>query len=161
MPEQRIRNGPPPPPPPPPTDPYSGPDYQGFVFVLVSSVGKSNHILTIGMQVNEKLYDVAYISGLWYAEGDPSQAKSIEGAILDNGGAIKASWSPPNTTGQTNVLTGSLTYYPGGFGNITFIRPWAYLAGEVTAYDDQGNVLQGKGPGPVSGTGTTPWVNAL
>ena len=31
---------------------YDGPFYQGFVFVLVSSAGKANHILTISLQID-------------------------------------------------------------------------------------------------------------
>jgi hypothetical protein len=166
MPKPSIRQGPPPPPPPPPppTNPYSGPDYQGFVFILVSSIGKSNHVLTIGMQVNEKLYEVAYITGLWYSQNeDAFQAKPVEGAIIDNGYSIKCSWSPPPSppakpTVKNLVLTGSLVYYPGSFGVVGLTRPSAFLDGNVVAYDSNNNVVEGMGPGPVSGTGTKPWV---
>ena len=137
--------------------PYRGPNYQGFVFVLVSSSGKANHVLTISTQTNENFFEQAYITGSWYGD-DPSQPKAIEGVITGNGTGISCSWSPPNTAGSTtqhskNVLTGTLTYNVGKFGAATgLIWPSAYLEGDVTAYDINGNVISG-GPGHVTGTG--------
>jgi hypothetical protein len=153
MPTQDIENKEPPLHP----TPYRGPNYQGFVFVLVSSSGKANHVLTISTQTNENFFEQAYITGSWYGD-DPSQPKAIEGVITGNGTGISCSWSPPNTAGSTtqhskNVLTGTLTYNVGKFGAATgLIWPSAYLDGEVTAYDINGNVISG-GPGHVSGTG--------
>ena len=137
--------------------PYNGPNYQGFVFVLVSSTpGKANHILTIAQQFNEHYLPLACITGYWRGDSPQSQ-KPVEGLITRNGDGIQVSWTTPN---GTNVLTGTLTYEPGTFTNppIGFIWPHALLDGEVVAYDAQGNVISGAGPGHVSGTGTRPWV---
>ena len=137
--------------------PYRGPNYQGFVFVLVSSSGKANHVLTISTQTNENFFEQAYITGSWYGD-DPSQPKAVEGVITGNGTGISCSWSPPNTAGSTpqhskNVLAGTLTYNVGKFGAATgLIWPSAYLEGDVTAYDTNGDVISG-GPGHVTGTG--------
>jgi hypothetical protein len=137
--------------------PYSGPNYQGFVFVLVSSTpGKANHILTIAQQFNEHYVPLAYVTGYWRGDSAQSQ-KPVEGLITGNGDGIQVSWTTPN---GTNVLTGTLTYEPGSFGKrpIEFILPHAVLDGDVVAYDAQGNVIVGAGPGHVSGTGTRPLV---
>jgi hypothetical protein len=85
MPTERIRNEPPPPPP----TPYRGPNYQGFVFVLVSSSGRANHVLTISTQTNENFFEQAYITGSWYGD-DPSQPKAIEGVITGTVPALVA-----------------------------------------------------------------------
>jgi hypothetical protein len=137
--------------------PYNGPNYQGFVFVLVSSTpGKANHILTIAQQFYEHYLPLAYITGYWRGDSPQSQ-KLLEGLITGNGDGIQVSWTTPN---GTNVLTGTLTYEPGSFTRppIGFIWPHALLDGEVVAYDAQGNVIPGAGPGHVSGTGTRPLV---
>ena len=124
---------------------------------MVSSSGRANHVLTISTQTNENFFEQAYITGSWYGD-DPSQPKAIEGVITGNGTGISCSWAPPNTAGSTtqhskNVLTGTLTYNVGKFGATTgLIWPSAYLDGDVTAYDINGNVISG-GPGHVSGTG--------
>jgi len=139
--------------------PYNGPSYAGFVFNLQSSSGKSNHLLTISTQVSELLFYQAYITGTWQGEdssGPMGTPKQVTGLITDNGTGIKCSWTTPN---GTNTLTGSLTYTPGHFleekiGNIPivgFVPPQAFLQGTVTAYDANGNVLPGMGPGDVSG----------
>jgi hypothetical protein len=134
----------------PPPHPYNGTNYQGYVFLLVSSSGKANHVLAISTQMNEYFFEQAYITGLWYGD-DPSNAKSIEGVITGNGDGISCSWTTPK---GKNVLQGTLTYTVGKFGVATgLIWPSVYLDGDVTAYDPNGNVLQGMGPGHVSGTG--------
>jgi hypothetical protein len=149
-------------PPRPHPTPYQGPNYQGFVFVLVSSTpGKANHVLTISTQTNENFFEQAYITGSWYGD-NPSQPKAIEGVITGNGTGINCSWSPPPPSGSTtttspqhskNVLAGTLTYNVGKFSATTgLIWPSAYLDGDVTAYDTNGEVISG-GPGHVTGTG--------
>lgn len=139
--------------------PYKGPWYQGFVFVLISSTpGKPNHILTISQQFNEYWGEKAYITGSWRGENPSGEGspKSIEGLISENGAHISCSWSTPN---GSNELAGSLAYNPGEFiPRRGLIWPSAFLDGEVTALDAQGNVIPNAGPGHVSGTGTRPWV---
>ncbi len=129
---------------------YNGPDYQGFVFVLVSSIGKANHILTISQQL-DAFGPLAGITGSWRAEEDPTNLKPVEGAISQDGTGIECQWSPPN--GGTNVLAGTLTYNPGRFARLTgLVWPSAFLDAEVTSYDPQGNPTNA-GPGHVTGTG--------
>jgi hypothetical protein len=147
-------NGPPPPPPP---HPYTGPNYADFLFVLPSGATppKPTHILIISTQESLKYNYVASISGLWYPEGDDSNPNSVIGQISGNGDGIYCSWATKK--GGYNVLQGTLTYNAGtkvgrGAGIVEAV-PSAYLDGDVTAYDDNGNVLPGMGPGPVSGTG--------
>ena len=153
MPTQGVENTEPRPHP----APYRGPNYQGFVFVLVSSSGKANHVLAISTQASEFFFEQAYITGSWYGD-DPSQPKFVEGVITGDGTGINCSWSPPNSAGSTtqhskNVLAGTLIYNVGKFGADTgLVWPSAYLEGDVTAYDTNGNVIPG-GPGHVSGTG--------
>ena len=143
--------------------PYRGPNYQGFVFVLVSNTpGKATHVLTISAQTNENFFEQAHITGSWYGD-NPSQPKAIEGVITGNGTGINCSWSPPPPAGSTttttpqhskNVLQGTLTYNVGKFSATTGLTwPSADLVGDVTAYDTNGNVISGSGPGHVSGTG--------
>jgi len=135
--------------------PYSGPNYQGFVFVLVSSTpGKPNHILTIAQQFNEHYLPIASIAGSWRGDSPTSQ-KPVNGLITGNGDGIQVSWTTPN---GSNVLTGTLAYEPGSFGKhpVEWILPHARLDGDVVAYDAQGNVIPGAGPGHVSGTGMRP-----
>jgi hypothetical protein len=141
-----------PPPPPPPHHPYSGPNYAGFVFVLSSGSGKPTHILSISTQENQNIDYMANITGLWYPKGDDSNAKPITGYIAGNGDAINCNWSPPSSGGY-NVLQGTLTYNAGSGPGGEVAEPSAYLDGDVTSYDANGNVQPGKGPGPVSGTG--------
>jgi hypothetical protein len=148
-------NGGGPPPPPPPHHPYTGPNYAGFVFTLDSSSGKPAHGLTISTQADQNIDYIANITGLWYPYGDDANARPITGYIAGNGDAINCTWT---TSDGYNVLQGTLTYSAetksglGGRGP-GMARPSAYLDGTVTAYDANGNVLPGKGPGPVSGTG--------
>jgi hypothetical protein len=128
---------------------YDGPFYQGFVFVLVSAAGKANHILTISLQI-DGFGPNAGILGTWRSQDNPSSLKPVEGWISQGGGGIECQWSTPN---GTNVLTGTLTYNPGRFTRLTGLAwPSAFLDGDVTAYDAQGNPTGG-GPGHVSGTG--------
>jgi hypothetical protein len=52
------------------------------------------------------------------------------------------------------VLQGTLTYSSvGKFGQV---QPSAYLDGNVTAYDANGNVIENMGPGHVYGEGYRP-----
>jgi hypothetical protein len=53
---------------PPTPQPYQGPNYQGFVFNLVSSNGKPSHLLTISTQIGETVAHVAYLTGTWQGE---------------------------------------------------------------------------------------------
>ena len=136
---------------------YDGPFYQGFVFVLVSSAGKANHILTISLQI-DGFGPNAGIIGSWRSQDNPASLKPVEGWITQGGGSIECQWSTPN--GGTNVLTGTLTYSPGRFARFTGLSwPSAFLDGDVTAFDAQGNPTGG-GPGHVSGTGTRQMVVA-
>jgi hypothetical protein len=136
--------------------PYTGPWYQGFIFVLVSSTpGKPNHILTISQQFNEPWGEKAYITGSWVGENPSGQMspKSFQGLIAQNGNHISCSWPSP---GGSNQLAGSLTYTPGEFiPKRGLIWPSAFIDGEVTDQDGQP-----AGPGHVTGTGTRPWVAA-
>jgi hypothetical protein len=130
---------------------YDGPFYQGFVFVLVSSAGKANHILTISLQI-DGFGPNAGIIGSWRSQDNPASLKPVEGWITQGGGSIECQWSTPN--GGTNVLTGTLSYNPGRFTRVTGLAwPSAFLDGDVTASD-------GGGPGHVSGTGTRQMVLA-
>jgi hypothetical protein len=139
----------------PPPKRYTGPWYQGFVFVLVSSVGKANHTLTIATQWNEAFGPAAAIFGSWRGD-DPSSQKPVEGIILNDGADIQCQWTTPN---GTNVLTGTLTWNAGAFTPVSGLAwPSALLDGDVIAYDAQGNVISGAGPGHVSGTGMAPLV---
>jgi len=138
----------------PKIDPYNGPNYQGFVFTLYSSSGKPTHYLTIATQTAEVFFAQAYITGYW--QGDGGTPKPVAGLITGNGDGISCSWSTPN---GKNVLEGALTYSVGKFGVTSGLAwPSAYLDGNVTAYDANGNVLQGMGPGHVYGEGGRPWV---
>jgi hypothetical protein len=83
---------------------YTGPNYQGFHFTLVSGSGKPTHTLTIITQASELLTETASITGDWKGDG---AAKSITGLITDNGGGIDCGWTTPN---GKNVLQGTLTY---------------------------------------------------
>ena len=86
---------------------YDGPFYQGFVFVLVSSAGKANHILTISLQI-DGFGPNAGIIGSWRSQDNPASLKPVEGWITQGGGSIECQWSTPN--GGMNVLTGTLSY---------------------------------------------------
>jgi hypothetical protein len=155
MAEQRIRRGPPPPPPPPPppSDPYSGPNYEGFVFTLLSGSGKATHFLTIAKQYNEQLTNTAYITGTWQGDGDP---KAMTGAIIENGGGINCGWyNLPTDPTVHNILIGTLSYSAGKFGQV---RPSGYLEGDVTSYDANTNTVRPGGPGHVYGDGGPPAV---
>jgi hypothetical protein len=148
---------------PPPPQPYQGPNYQGFKFTLHSTNGK-DHKLTIATQVGETMAHQAYITGTWEGASS-SSAKPVTGLITENGLEIKCSWDTPN---GKNTLVGSLFYTAGHFIDETvgtvpfigFVPPEASLDGTVTAYDINGNVLPGKGPGDVSGSGSQPgwWI---
>jgi hypothetical protein len=140
---------------PPPPRPYSGPNYAGFVFVLASGIGKPNHILAISTQENQNIDYLANITGLWHPKGDDSNAKPITGYIAGNGDVINCNWITSKTSGAYNVLQGTLTYNVGKKSGTTagVIGPSAYLDGDVTAHDANGDVIPGMGPGPVSGTG--------
>jgi hypothetical protein len=140
--------------PPPPYWGYTGPNYQGFVFGLLSSIGKPTHGLTIATQTNEHIFEQAVITGSWYPADDPSAGKPYQGLITGNGDAISCTWT---TSNGYNVLQGTLTYKAAEFNVFPpppqWVPPSAYLDGDVTAYDANGNVIQGAGPGPVSGKG--------
>jgi len=129
---------------------YDGPFYQGFVFFLVSAAGRANHILTITLQI-DGFEPNAGILGTWRSQDNPASLKPVEGVIIQGGGGIECQWSTPS--GGTNVLTGTLTYNPGGYTRFTGLAwPTAFLDGDVTAFDANGNPTGG-GPGHVSGTG--------
>jgi hypothetical protein len=93
-----------------------GPFYQGFVFFLVSAAGKATHILTIALQI-DGFEPNAGILGTWRSQDNPANLKPVEGVIIQGGGGIECQWSTPS--GGTNVLTGTLTYYPGGYTRFT------------------------------------------
>ena len=57
---------------------YVGPFYQGFVFVLVSSAGKANHILTISLQI-DGFGPNAGIIGSWRSQDTPASLKPVDG----------------------------------------------------------------------------------
>jgi hypothetical protein len=135
---------------PQPPQPYTGPNYAGFVFELVSSSGKKPHTLSISTQENQNFDYLAAITGHWY--NDPSDVKPFTGNITGNGDGIKCEWS---AGGGTNFLQGTLTYNVGEKSGPTAgeIGPSAYLDGDVTHYDPDGDVSPGMGPGHVSGTG--------
>jgi hypothetical protein len=129
---------------------YDGPDYQGFVFTLATGSGKPNHTLTITTQKREVFLAPA-ITGTWEGAGDGAP-KSVTGAITGiSGDGIDCSWSTPN---GKNVLLGTLTY--SNVGKLGQLENSAYLDGNVTAYDADGNVLPGMGPGHVYGEGYGP-----
>jgi hypothetical protein len=135
---------------PVPKHPYDGPDYAGFVFVLASGSGKPNHTLKIFTQQRE-IFLAPPITGTWEGTGDGG-AKSVTGVITGvNGDGIDCSWTTPN---GKNVLVGTLAY--SGVGKFGQIQRSAYLDGNVTAYDANGNVLAGMGPGHVYGEGYGP-----
>ena len=137
--------------------PYTGPNYQGFVFTLPSSSNKPTHILTITTQiVDGSLFEAASISGTWQGDGSP---KAMTGLIIENGRGINCGWvnDPTNPTVQNN-LVGTLSSYSttGKFGQVN-AQPSAYLEGTVTSYDfGTTTVRQGDGPGNVSGEGYGP-----
>jgi hypothetical protein len=135
-------------PPPPPFDPYTGPNYAGFVFTLVSSNGSPTHILTISTQADKDWFEAAEITGFWDPESNPSGTTNpILGFISGNGASqnISIAWNIPS---DYHVLNGTLTYSAETDGRAL---PSAYLDGTVTIYDN-GNPQSG-GPGHVSGTG--------
>jgi hypothetical protein len=138
-------------PPPPRYNPYLGPNYQGFVFVLVSSSNAPTHILTISTQTNENIDAMANITGLWYPAYNPSNTiNPISGYIAGNGESqiIACWWGNPN---DYHALQGTLTYNVGKLGGPGLVWPSAYLDGDVTVYANE-NPEKG-GPGHVSGTG--------
>jgi hypothetical protein len=138
-------------PPPPPPDPYTGPNYAGFVFTLVSSNGSPTHILTISTQADKFFFEMAEITGFWNPENNPSGSTNpISGFISGNGESqnISCAWNIP---ADYHVLNGTLTYSAGSGPGGTEAEPSAYLDGTVTVYDN-GNP-QSRGPGHVSGTG--------
>ena len=67
---------------------YDGPFYQGFVFVLVSSAGKANHILTFSLQI-DGFGPNAGIIGSWRSQDNPASLKPVEGWITQGGGSIE------------------------------------------------------------------------
>jgi len=137
------------PPPPAHQPPYTGPNYQGFVFILYSSNDKT-HKLTIGTQGPDDAYlpYTVFITGTW-SNQDDTNVHPITGVIGANGDGIECSWA--NGDSGKNVLAGGLRY-----GNLNELQPSAYLDGAVTVYDANGNVSAGMGPGNVSGTGYGP-----
>ncbi len=158
-----IRQGPPVPPyePPPkqepPPPPYIGPDYQGFIFTLLSGSDKPTHTLTIDAQYKEPtIAKTAYITGTWQGDGEP---KAMTGVITDNGGSINCGWNnlSMNPTVHNN-LVGTLSY---GTGNLGQVRPSAYLKGTVTSYVYGTTTVRPGGPGNVSGEGAPPLSAAL
>ena len=144
--------------PPPPSPPYSGPNYQGFVFVLPSSSGAPTHILAISTQQNENIAEMAYITGLWYPSENPTNQNSVIGQIGGNGGVISCVWGL--TSNGYHELLGTLTYNAGGVGKFGQGLGWpsAYLDGDVAVY--VGGNPQSGGPGHVSGWGRRPILTA-
>ena len=139
------------PPPPPKPNPYTGPDYAGFVFILVSSSGAPTHVLTISTQENKNIDEMANISGLWYPAHNPSNTiNPVTGYIAGNDASqiINCSWGTPDAY---HDLQGTLTYNVGKESGPQRAVPSAYLDGNVTGYVN-GNPQSG-GPGHVSGTG--------
>lgn len=129
----------------------SVPTLQGIAFELVSSTpGKPNHILSITLQqpVDDSF---AFLVGTW--RGDGPNAKIIGGSIAASPVRITCSWSNGMTdpmTGMTgmNVLVGYLVPASRRPGHPTGrLR----LDGTVFVTDGTGALLQGKGPGQLSG----------
>jgi hypothetical protein len=125
---------------------FNGPTLQGKGFELVSSdPSKANHILTITQQAAVAADDsIAFIAGTW--QGDGPNVKNFVGSITASPVRITCSWI--NGMNGLNALVGhvvSASRLPGG--------PEARLRLDATVVvtDDQGNVLQGHGPGQVSG----------
>jgi hypothetical protein len=122
---------------------YNGPSFQGLSFDLLSSNGKPAHTLTIQTQTNG-FFDTAYITGTWQGEG---AAKPITGSIVDVNGNITITVTWANGQGGTNTLSGTITWVP----ELAFFQSHWLLQGSVTVTDANGQVVQGAGPGNVSG----------
>jgi hypothetical protein len=123
---------------------YNGPSFQGLSFDLQSSNGKPAHTLTIQTQTNG-FFNTAYITGTW--QGDGPTARSITGRIVDINGSITITVSWANGQGGTNTLSGSISWVPEPF----FVQSHWHLQGSVTVTDASGQIVQGAGPGNVSG----------
>jgi hypothetical protein len=122
---------------------YSGPNFQGLSFDLQSANGKPAHTLTIQTQTNGFFY-TAYITGTWQGDG---AAKPITGTIVDINGNITITVSWANGQGGSNTLSGSITWVP----ELAFYQSHWLLQGSVTVTNSYGQIVQGAGPGNVSG----------
>jgi hypothetical protein len=140
-----------------PPQPYNGPNFEGFLFIL-KSAGKPDHFLGISTQVSE--VNRALITGTWKGD-NPSASdplpKAMTGEIRYIGGVltITVTWSD-----SMNSMTGTLTYTPqhAGVGGAD-IPAKAFLEGKVTVSGSGTGMGGGTGPGNVSGYGSRPLQN--
>ena len=129
------------------TNPFQGPNLQGYVFVLKSGSNHPDHTLTIKSRMPISA-NFAFIEGSWQGEG-PSP-KNFTGSLTDGSVSTTCSWQ--NGMGGTNTLMGKLV--PDN------LRAFLWkLSGTVGVTDSGGNVVAGAGPGMVSGDGHAPLVN--
>ena len=130
---------------------FLGPSLEGFVFILKSASGKSDHTLTITSQTSIDFL-IASVQGTW--QGDGPSAKNFAGTILSvNAPSITLSWA--NGMNGHNTLSGRLT--PVSAITVFQENAW-HLNGSVTAYDANNEPITGAGPGNVSGNGHPPFV---
>jgi hypothetical protein len=152
---------------PEPSQPYTGPDFTGFLFSpLASSNGKGPFQLNISTQTPTQLLYQADIIGTWSTVGG-SGGNQCVGNIRQEGGAlvITCYWSGQN---YMHTLNGILTYTPGRFvqfrgpDNVpidAYVPPTGTLEGTVVVLDNNWNVQPPTtGPGNVSGPGRGPII---
>jgi hypothetical protein len=153
----------PPPKGPEPSQPYTGPDFTGFLFSpLRSSNNKGPFSLNISTQTPTGFLYQADIAGTW----GPGGTQYIGNIRQQEGGlVITCFWSGQN---YMHTLNGTLTYTPGRFVEIrgpdnlpigAFVPPSGTLEGTVVVVDNNWNVQPPTtGPGNVSGPGRGPIV---
>jgi hypothetical protein len=142
---------------PEPPQPYTGPDFTGFIFSpLTSSSDKGPFTLKILTQADTLFLHQANITGTWGNGG----TNPITGFIRQDNGILNLTcmWIGKN---YTHTLIAELTYTSGSFVEVrgldnlpveAFIPPTATLNGSVAVVDNNWNPVAG-GPGEVSGPG--------
>jgi hypothetical protein len=143
---------------PEPLQPYTGPDFTGFVFTpLASSNGKGPFTLKIATQTPTEVLYQADITGTWDANNIVGYIRQQEGQLV-----INCFWTGQN---YMHTLEGTVTYTAGyslevrgPYGPVkAYVPPKGNLEGTVVVVDNNWNVQPPTtGPGNVSGPGEGP-----